>query len=58
MKAPKPILTGILSIGFLVAPLAGEAQPVLEQFRYPGCAPGIPSSGGSRIAGSPAAWRP
>ena len=34
MKAPKPILTGILSIGFLVAPLAGEAQPTLEQFRF------------------------
>jgi len=34
MKAPRPVLTGILSIGLLAAPLAGEAQPALEQFRF------------------------
>jgi hypothetical protein len=27
-------LLGLLSIGVLVAPLAGEAQPALEQFRF------------------------
>jgi len=34
MRAPPAVLVGILSIGFLVAPLAGEAQPTLEQFRF------------------------
>ena len=34
MKAPQAVLTGILSIGLLAAPLAGEAQPALEQFRF------------------------
>jgi dienelactone hydrolase len=34
MKAPQAVLTGILSIGFFVAPLAGGAQPALEQFRF------------------------
>ena len=34
MKALRPVLMGILSLGFLAAPLAGEAQPVLEQFRF------------------------
>jgi dienelactone hydrolase len=33
MKTPQAVLMGILSIGFSVAPLAGEAQPTLEQFR-------------------------
>ena len=34
MKAPQAVLTGILSIGVFAAPLAGEAQPALEQFRF------------------------
>ncbi len=34
MKAPRPFLTGILSMGLLAAPLAGEAQPALELFRF------------------------
>jgi len=34
MRAPQAFLVGILSIGVLVAPLAGEAQPTLEQFRF------------------------
>jgi dienelactone hydrolase len=34
MKTPQPVLTGILSIGLFTAPLAGEAQPALEKFRF------------------------
>jgi dienelactone hydrolase len=34
MKAFQPVLTGILSIGLFAAPLAGVAQPALEQFRF------------------------
>jgi dienelactone hydrolase len=34
MNTPQAVLMGILSIGFFVAPLAGEAQPTLEQFRF------------------------
>lgn len=34
MKAPQAVLAGILSIGLLAAPLAAEAQPTLEQFRF------------------------
>ena len=34
MRVPRPILLGILSLGLLAAPVAGEAQPVLEQFRF------------------------
>jgi hypothetical protein len=34
MKALRPVLTGILSIGVWAAPLAGEAQPALEHFRF------------------------
>jgi hypothetical protein len=33
MNTPQAALMGILSIGFFVAPLVGEAQPTLEQFR-------------------------
>lgn len=34
MRAPHAVLAGILSVGFLAAPIAGEAQPTLEQFRF------------------------
>jgi dienelactone hydrolase len=34
MKAPRLVRTGILSIGVFIAPTVGEAQPVLEQFRF------------------------
>jgi dienelactone hydrolase len=34
MKIPRAVLTGALSIGLLVPPLAGQAQPVLEQLRF------------------------
>jgi dienelactone hydrolase len=34
MNTHQAVLMGILSIGVLVAPLAGEAQPTLEQFRF------------------------
>jgi hypothetical protein len=34
MKAAGVVLTGILSISLLAVPLAGEAQPALEQFRF------------------------
>ena len=34
MKVTLRVLAGILGIGLLFAPLAGEAQPVLEQFRF------------------------
>ncbi len=34
MKARRPVLTGILSLACLAAPLAVEAQPALEQFRF------------------------
>jgi dienelactone hydrolase len=34
MKTPRAVLTGILSVGLVAAPLAGEAQPALEQFRF------------------------
>jgi hypothetical protein len=34
MKLPQPVLTAILSIGLFAAPIAGEAQPALEQFRF------------------------
>ena len=34
MKLPQPVLTAILGIGVFAAPIAGEAQPVLEQFRF------------------------
>jgi dienelactone hydrolase len=34
MRTLRPLLTAILSIGVWAAPLAGEAQPALEQFRF------------------------
>jgi dienelactone hydrolase len=34
VKVTLRVLAGILGIGLLVAPLVGEAQPVLEQFRF------------------------
>jgi dienelactone hydrolase len=34
MKVPQPLLTGLLSLGFLAAPLAVVAQPALEQLRF------------------------
>ena len=34
MKAPQAVLTSILSIGLLAAPLAAEPRPALEQFRF------------------------
>ena len=34
MKNRPAVLAGILSVGLLVAPLTGEAQPALEQFRF------------------------
>ncbi len=34
MRAPRLILTGILGIALLAAPILGEAQPALEQFRF------------------------
>ena len=34
MKVPRPVLTGILSLGLLAVPLAGEAQPALEPLRF------------------------
>jgi hypothetical protein len=52
---------GLLILAVLAAPLAGQAQPALEQFRFairPGCAYETPSSGDSRIGGFPAAWPP
>ena len=34
MRAPQPVLVAILSIGLWAAPIAGETQPALEQFRF------------------------
>jgi dienelactone hydrolase len=34
MKTPLLVLTGLLSFGLGIAPLAAEAQPALEQFRF------------------------
>ena len=34
MKTAQALLTGILSIGLLAAPPAGEAQPALDQFGF------------------------
>jgi dienelactone hydrolase len=34
MKTPQAVLTGVLGIGLFAAPLAAEAQPALEQFRF------------------------
>jgi dienelactone hydrolase len=34
MKASRPVLAGILGLGLLASPLAGEAQLALEQFRF------------------------
>src|SRR5262245_23677419 len=34
MTVPRPVLVGALSIGLLVAPAVGGAQPVLEEFRF------------------------
>ena len=34
MNTHQAVLMGILSIGVLAAPLAGEAQPALEQFQF------------------------
>ena len=34
MKTPQAVLMGILSIGFFVAPLAGQEQPTLDQFQF------------------------
>jgi dienelactone hydrolase len=34
MRAPRRVLSGMLSVGLLIAALPGEAQPVLEQFRF------------------------
>jgi hypothetical protein len=30
----RAVLSGLLSIGIVVAPFAGEAEPTLEQFRF------------------------
>jgi dienelactone hydrolase len=34
MTAPRLVLTGILSLALLAAPIAGEAQPAVEEFRF------------------------
>jgi hypothetical protein len=34
MKAAWTVLTGVLSMSLFAVPLAGEAQPALEQFRF------------------------
>jgi dienelactone hydrolase len=34
MKAPRTVLAAILGVGLCGAPLAGESQPALEQFRF------------------------
>jgi hypothetical protein len=33
-NTPHAVLVGILSVGFFVAPLGGEAQPTIEQLRF------------------------
>ena len=61
MNTHQAVLMGILSIGVFFAPLTGQAQPTLEQFRFdpPGFASGTRSGGGgSRTEDFPAAWPP
>src|SRR5262245_34526440 len=43
MKAPRPLLTSILTVALLIAPLASDAQPAKRQPRIGVLRPGSPS---------------